>query len=129
MNFDEILIQSEFLREKISTCPEIIAVEEAQKKMLDDFDVIRLISAFQTAQDHYNDALKFHLETQNDYIKEISITKAALYCHLLVMAYNEALKKANIMLDEVTALIFDDLIVDFKPSVDPLLFSHCVVEK
>ena len=129
MKFEDLLIQCGYLRDELSKSPEIKAVEEAQKATLDDLDVICLINDFQTAQDRYNEAVKYKLDTQNEYIKQISITKAALYSHPLVLAYNEALKKANAMLDEVTSLIFDDLIIDFNPSEENSLLSHCVVNK
>lgn len=129
MNLDELLTQSTILCDELKTSPEIIEVEKAQKAMLDDLDVILLMSAFQTAQDKYNDAVRLNLENANDLIKEISLTKEALYCHPLVIKYMEALKKANAMLDAVTALIFDDLIMDFAIGGESPKIAHCVVGK
>jgi cell fate (sporulation/competence/biofilm development) regulator YlbF (YheA/YmcA/DUF963 family) len=91
------------------------AVEVAQSKMLQDaaFQTQRLL--FSTAKSRYEDAERYHLD-RTLYQRELAQAKQALYELPVVQAYLQQLKLVQTMLQEVTNLVFDDVVFDYQQS-------------
>ena len=88
-------------------------IKELESKMMEENEVILLISNYQRCQDEYNDCIKYNLDTK-EVVKKISDAKIKLYENVVVKEYQELYLKLNEELNKISDLIFDGLIYDLK---------------
>ena len=87
------------------------AAKEAETKMINDPETIRLLSLYQQKQQEYNDALRFEeygsdVETIRKQLAEI---KLMVDSNVLVTEYNRKYKAVKEILDTATKNILKDI--------------------
>ena len=109
----DIMVLSLELHEAILNDDLYKSVKQFEEEMMNDRDVILLISNYQKLQDEYNDCLRYNLDLKN-VTKALSEAKIKLYENELVARYQETYKKLNEELGEIKDLIFKDVIFDLE---------------
>ena len=87
-------------------------VKEKENKMLGDQATFMLLNKYQTAQEEYNEALRFKDYGGNVKEKQLEMYKIKLEvdANPLVRSYNEAYKRLSDLLDKIEKTIFKGLI-------------------
>ena len=112
MNNSDILALAYDLKDKIIESDLYKDLKDKEKKMLEDEECSKLLSAFQIAKDEYKEAKRFEKYGSNVEIvqKRISELKYELDENELVKEYNLAYKRMKKKLKEIGKNIFKDII-------------------
>lgn len=95
----------------IKNSDEYKAAKEAEEKMLNDPETIRLLNLYQQKQQEYNDALRF-VEYGSDaetIRKQLAEIKLLVDSNMLVAEYNRKYKAVKDILDTATKNILKDI--------------------
>lgn len=95
----------------IKNSEEYKAAKEAENRMINDPETIKLLTLYQQKQQEYNDALRFEeygsdVETIR---KQLAELKMMVDSNDLVTEYNRAYKKVKEILDDATRNILKDI--------------------
>lgn len=96
------------LNESIRTSPTYLQMKMAEKAMLGDEEVARLIVLFQTAQDDYNFAQRFSLESLSSCQSNLARAKQQLDEHPLVKQYQLHFNLIKAILRDISHDLFDE---------------------
>ena len=99
------------LRDTIKNDPRIIALEDIDKRMSDNKEVMALAYRKDVAVDEYNDAVRHFGEEHEITIKarqKLYEAKKELDLHPLVKEYNKAYAEVRLLFKEINDILFDD---------------------
>lgn len=99
------------LKETIKNDPRILLLEEIDKKMSNDREVMSLAYKKDVALDEYNDTLNHFGENNEITIKarqKLYEAKRELDLHPLVKEYNKAYSEVRLLYKEINDILFDD---------------------
>ena len=106
------------LKKSLDNDPRIIKLNELEKKMNEDKEVIALAYAKDVASSEYSDILNHYSqdsETAKKYQKKLYAAKKALDEHPLVKEYLKAYVEVRNLYSEINAIVFKDLNPELCP--------------
>ena len=110
---DVLLSSLEKLREAINSDPRLLKLNELDKKLNEDEDVMKLAYQKDMALLSYEDTLK-HFKEDSSEAKEaqkrLHEAKLKLDLHPLVKQYNEAYKEVRLMYEKINDVLFSSFI-------------------
>ncbi|MEA4822061.1 MAG: YlbF family regulator [Erysipelotrichales bacterium] len=111
---NDIIEKTYELRKVIKNNQIVKNTKELEKKMLEDEKVIKLIMKFQTAQEDYNNALRFNDTNIGLYSKKLANIKEELYEFPSVIEYLISYKKSQKYLKDITNELFSNLVEELE---------------
>ena len=99
------------LDESLKNDPRIIALNKAEKEMMEDEEVMRLSYRKDLANDKYNEMKKYFSEESKevgDSLKAFYEAKKELESHPKVKNYLKAFQEVRLLLDEINNILFGD---------------------
>lgn len=115
---NDIIEKTYELRKVIKNNQIVKNTKELEKKMLEDKKVIKLIMKFQTAQEDYNNALRFNDTNIGLYSKKLAKIKEELYEFPSVKEYLISYKKSQKYLKDITNELFSNLVEELEINND-----------
>lgn len=106
------------LKNKLDNDPRVIKLNELEKKMSEDKEVISLAHAKDVASSEYSDILNHYAQdsdTAKKYQKKLYAAKKALDEHPLVKEYLKAYSEVRSLYSEINAILFKDLNPELCP--------------
>lgn len=106
------------LKKSLDNDPRIIKLNELEKKMNEDKEVMALAYAKDVASSEYSDILNHYSqdsETAKKYQKKLYAAKKALDEHPLVQEYLKAYVEVRNLYSEINAILFKDLNPELCP--------------
>lgn len=110
---DSLLASLEKLKDAINSDPRVLRLNELNKKLNEDEEVMKLAYKKDMALVSYEDSLKhFSKDSKevNEALKRLHEAKLSLDNHPLVKEYNEAYKEVRKMYDKINQELFDKFI-------------------
>ena len=107
---DALLLSLENLRDCIESDPRVLRLNELDKKLNEDEEVMKLAYQKDMALLSYEDALKHFKEDSKevrDAQKRLHEAKLQLDLNSLVKQYNEAYKEVRLMYEKINKILFD----------------------
>ena len=98
------------LKESLKNHPSIILLNEIEKEMENNEEVMKLSFLKDQANDKYNDMVKYFSENSNEAssaLKELHQAKLNLDNHPLVKKYLKSYQEVRELYQEINALLFD----------------------
>ena len=115
---EDIYLKAEHLKQSLNNDPRIIRLNELEKKMNDDEEVMALAYQKDVAATNYSDVLKYYSEDSEqakEALKKLHYAKLALDSHPLVIEYLCAYKEVRELYEQVNEILF----ANFNSSLCP----------
>ena len=109
---ENIYFLTQKLKEAMKNDPRFISLSEKEKAMENSEEVISLVMKKESANQKYNDMLKYFpsdSKEAQEAKKELEIAMENLDSHPLVKEYQKAFKEVNIILNKMNSILFQDL--------------------
>ena len=100
------------LKQAMNDDPRFISLNEIEKKMENDDEVIKLTYQKDMKENAYNDALKHFSETSEEVKKarkELSLAKGNLESHPFVRDYLKKYQEVRMLIEEINKILFSEL--------------------
>lgn len=116
---EDIYYLSEELKKALVDHPDVKALNEAEKKMNEDKNVIMLSMKKENALNEYNDILR-HFDKESEvakkYQKDLYEAKKELESHPLVVDYLKKYQIVRLLYEQINNILFSDLNETLCPS-------------
>lgn len=117
---EEIYIKVNLLKEKLKDDPRILRLNECEKKMDEDEEVMALAYKKDVAASKYSDVLNHFSKDSEEAqkaLKELHEAKLNLDNHPVVREYLKAYQEVRELYDEINKTLFTSFTIDLCPKV------------
>lgn len=115
---ENIYLQAEELKKSLSNDPRIVRLNELEKKMNDDEEVMALAYKKDMAAVHYSDVLNHFSENSNEAQESLKVlhqAKLELDSHPLVQEYLKAYKEVRELYEQINEILFSNFSANLCP--------------
>ena len=111
---DKVIEKAYKLKNAMDIDPRFIKLNDIEKKMENDSEVIRLSYKKDLLEDRYNDALR-HFDKESKEVKdaqhELYLAKKELESHPLVREYLSSYQEVRLIIETINDTLFSDLYI------------------